>query len=105
MDMEDILNQCTNILPGYRRRRPMKEIFADLAERLEGNEYLDGYGSGKGLAAFEGEGSGLSEGEHGTDCLHLPDLVPQIHLSGQLGYYHGIQRRHAIDGNLMHRRG
>ncbi len=79
MDMEDILNQCTNILPGYRRRRPMKEIFADLAERLEGNEYLDGYGSGKGLAAFEGEVAQLFGKEAGV-FLPTGTMAQQIAL-------------------------
>jgi threonine aldolase len=54
-NVEEILAQCTNILPGHGPSRPMKEIFQELADTLEGNEYLDRYGSGAYIADFEAE--------------------------------------------------
>jgi threonine aldolase len=54
-DTEAILDQCTNILQGHGPRRSMKDILQTLADALEGNEYLDNYGSGTDLANFESE--------------------------------------------------
>jgi threonine aldolase len=51
----EILSQCTNVLPGYRPRRPMKALLLDLAESLGESEYLDVYGTGSDLANFESE--------------------------------------------------
>lgn len=53
--MEAVLDQCTNVLPGHGPRRSMKEIFQTFADALTGDEYLDTYGSGPALSAFEAE--------------------------------------------------
>jgi len=53
--IETILAQCTNILPDHGPKRSMKEIFQTLADALTGAEYLDSYGVGPELAAFEAE--------------------------------------------------
>src|SRR5262245_47885797 len=54
-DAQEIQDQCPNILPGHGPRRSMKEILLELADSLEGHEYLDVYGSGDYLASFEAE--------------------------------------------------
>ena len=54
-NMEATLDQYINILPGHGPTRSMKEIFQTFADELEGNEYLDNYGSGTDLANFESE--------------------------------------------------
>jgi len=54
-DLREILDRCTNILPGYRPRRPLKEVFAELAAAIDGDEFADAYGSGAGLFQFERE--------------------------------------------------
>lgn len=56
---EEVLAQCTNVLPGHGPRRPMKEIFQSLADGLGGDEYPERYGEGEYLAAFEAEIAGL----------------------------------------------
>lgn len=53
--IETILAQCTNILPGHGPRRSMKEMLQTLADALTGAEYLDSYGVGPELVAFEAE--------------------------------------------------
>jgi threonine aldolase len=54
-NIEEILAQCTNVLPGHGPRRSMKEMFQGLADALTGDEYLDHYGSGSYIAEFEDE--------------------------------------------------
>ncbi len=54
-EIDEIFNQCTNVLPGHGPRRTMKQIFQDLADGLEGHETPDSYGTGEYLAAFEAE--------------------------------------------------
>jgi threonine aldolase len=54
-DLHDILDRCNNILPGYRPRRPLKDVFAELAALMDGDEFPDAYGSGAGLFQFERE--------------------------------------------------
>jgi threonine aldolase len=58
-NIAEILNQCSNVLPGYRPRRPMKEVFAEVADALDGHEYQDTYGGGAELAEFESEVAAL----------------------------------------------
>ncbi|MFZ0544664.1 MAG: beta-eliminating lyase-related protein [Candidatus Promineifilaceae bacterium] len=54
--VDEILAQCTNILPSYRHRhQTLKQIFQELADALPEDEYPDMYGSGDSLARFEGE--------------------------------------------------
>jgi threonine aldolase len=53
--LELLLSQCTNILPGHGPARPMKEVFQGLADGLRGDEYSDGYGEGEYVAGFERE--------------------------------------------------
>lgn len=54
-DVDEILAQCTNVLPGSGIQRTMKEIFQDLADSLSGDEYMDMYGSGSTITDFESE--------------------------------------------------
>jgi threonine aldolase len=53
--VEEVVAQCTNILPGHGPRRSMKETFQDLVEGLHGNESSDRYGEGEYLNNFEAE--------------------------------------------------
>lgn len=52
---EEVLAQCTNVLPGHGPRRPMKEIFQSMVDGLRGDEYSDRYGEGEYIAGFEAE--------------------------------------------------
>jgi hypothetical protein len=54
-DIDEILAQCTNVLPGSGIQRSMKEIFQDLADSLSGDEDMDMYGSGSTITDFESE--------------------------------------------------
>jgi threonine aldolase len=54
-EVDEILAQCTNILPAHRGRISLKEIFQELVEALPEDEYPDMYGAGESLARFEGE--------------------------------------------------
>jgi threonine aldolase len=58
-DSQEILDRCTNVLPGHGPQRSMKEIFQALADALDGSEYADDYGSGRYLADFEAEVAAL----------------------------------------------
>ena len=114
-DIHEILTSCHSILPDYQGRKPMKQIFAELAEQLDGDDYLDGYGSGAGLAAFEAEIAELFSKESGvfmpTGTMaqqialrvwcdrhknHKIAMHPTAHLefAEHLGYHflHGMQR-------------
>jgi threonine aldolase len=51
---DEILAQCTNILPPHGRKT-IKQIFQELAAALPEDEYPDMYGSGDSLASFEAE--------------------------------------------------
>ena len=53
--MQEVLAQCTNVLPGHGRSDSAKEAFQRLADALQGDETLDHYGSGDYIAAFEAE--------------------------------------------------
>lgn len=53
--VDEILAQCTNILPAHRGRLNLKQIFQELADALPEDEYPDMYGAGESLARFEGE--------------------------------------------------
>lgn len=53
--MNEILAQCTNVLPAHRGGITMKQILHDLAAALPDDEYPDIYGSGGSLARFETE--------------------------------------------------
>ena len=75
----EILSRCTNILPDYRSRRPMKEVLFELAESLEGDEYLDGYGMGSNLADFEAEIAALF-GKEAAVFLPTGTMAQQIAL-------------------------
>ena len=65
-DIEEIYDQCTHRLPGHGLRKPMKVIFQELADSLDGSEMPDGYGSGSYLADFEAEIAGLFGKEAGV---------------------------------------
>ncbi len=52
---EEILAQCTNILPAHQGKMSMKQIFQELADSLPEDDYPDFYGAGDSLARFEGE--------------------------------------------------
>ncbi len=54
-DLNEILNNSTNILPGFTPRRSLKAKLVALAEELGDDDYDDVYGNGAGLAAFEAE--------------------------------------------------
>lgn len=54
-NIQEVLDQCANVLPGHGSRKSMKEIFLGFADVLEGDEYLDEYGSGTYIASFEAE--------------------------------------------------
>ena len=51
-EITDIFDHCTNRLPGHGPRRPMKELFQGLADALQGDEFLDNYGSGAAINDF-----------------------------------------------------
>jgi len=54
-DIEEILAQCTNVLPGHGPRRSLKETFQEMADALTGDEFFDHYGSGSYITEFEAE--------------------------------------------------
>ena len=54
-EVDRIISQCTNVLPGHGPDRSMKQVFQGLADALAGDEDLDHYGEGDYLAAFENE--------------------------------------------------
>ncbi len=58
-NVEKVLEQCTNILPGHGPDRSIKTILQSLADGLEGTESPDNYGSGSYIAEFEAEVAGL----------------------------------------------
>ncbi|RPI79162.1 MAG: hypothetical protein EHM41_24095, partial [Chloroflexi bacterium] len=53
--VEEVIEKCTNVLPGHGPRRSMKEIFQTLADGQQGDEFSDRYGEGEYLSAFEAE--------------------------------------------------
>jgi threonine aldolase len=67
-NVSEIFAQSTNILPGHGPRKPMKEIFRSLADALEGDEFLDSYGSGAYIAGFESEIAELFGKEAAVFC-------------------------------------
>jgi threonine aldolase len=58
-EIDQILAQCTNILPGYGPERSLKQKLQFLADALTGDEDMDDYGEGEYLSAFEAEVAAL----------------------------------------------
>lgn len=58
-DIDAIINTCTNILPGYRKRQSLKATLLEIADALDDSVEQDVYGSGNSLAAFEAEVAAL----------------------------------------------
>jgi threonine aldolase len=58
-DIQEILDRCTDIMPGYRPRLPLKQVLAELAQAIEEDVFADAYGSGEDLSRFEGEVAAL----------------------------------------------
>jgi len=54
-EIDQIYEQCTNILPGHGRRQSLKEKLLTLADSLDGTEDADTYGRGDYIASFEAE--------------------------------------------------
>ncbi len=54
-EVDDLLKRCTNVLPGHGPRKSIAESLRELAERLDGDEQLDVYGTGAYLQSFEAE--------------------------------------------------
>jgi threonine aldolase len=52
--VDEILAQCSNILPPYGRKT-MQQIFQELADAGPEDEFPDMYGEGESLARFEAE--------------------------------------------------
>ncbi len=55
MNLDEVLAQCTNVLPGHGPRQPMKAIFQTLADGMQGDELSDQYGEGEFISNFEAE--------------------------------------------------
>ncbi len=66
LSLEEIYDQCANRLPGHGPRKPMKTLYQELADSLDGSEMPDGYGSGDYLESFEAEIAGLFGKEAGV---------------------------------------
>jgi len=86
-DVDEILAQCTNVLPGSGAQRTMKEIFQDLADSLSGDEYMDMYGSGTYINDFESEMAQMLDQEA---ALFLPTGT----MAQQIALRIWCQRRH-----------
>ncbi len=54
-DAQTIMDKCTHVLPGHGPRQPLKSMFQDMADALDGDEYPDRYGEGGQITAFEAE--------------------------------------------------
>ena len=78
-DIDQILAQCTNILPGHGPNRSMKAVFQALADSLQGDEDLDSYGSGTYIAGFESEVAALF-GKEAAVFLPSGTMAQQIAL-------------------------
>jgi threonine aldolase len=57
--IEEILDNCTHILPGHGESRTLKAILQELADSLDGAERPDNYGEGGYMADFEAEIAGM----------------------------------------------
>ena len=51
--IDEILTDCSNILPGHGLRRTMKDVFSQLAEGVPEDAFPDMYGQGAYLNEFE----------------------------------------------------